>query len=232
MRIDIITCQPDLLAGPFAHSIIKRGIEKDLVEIHLHDLRDYGIGKHRRIDDYPYGGEAGMVLMVEPIVTCIEKLQQDRHYDEVIYMAPDGDLLDQPMANQLSCKTNLLILCGHYKGIDERVRSHFITQEISIGNYVLSGGELPAAVVVDSIVRLIPGVLSDVASALADSFQDGLVAPPIYTRPADFRGLQVPEILLSGHAAKIEAYKREMALQATKKRRPALFEKHDGSSSP
>lgn len=202
-------------------------MEKKRVEIHLHDLREYGIGKHRKIDDYPYGGGAGMVLMAPPIVACIEALQQERDYDEIIYMAPDGELLDQPMANRLAEQKHLLILCGHYKGIDERVRSHFITREISIGNYVLSGGELPAAVLVDTIVRLIPGVLSDIASALSDSYQKNLIAPPVYTKPADFRGLKVPDVLLSGHHAKKDAYNKEAAVARTRARRPELLSKNE-----
>ena len=223
MRIDIISCCPHLLNSPFQHSIIKRAIDKALVQIHIHDLKDHGVGKHQQIDDYPYGGGGGMVLMVAPIVNCLEKLQQARHYDEIIYLAPDGELLSQATANTLSLKRNLIIIAGHYKGIDERIRQHFITKEISIGNYVLSGGELAAAVIVDSIVRLIPNVLSNEMSALSDSFQDDLVAPPTYTRPAAFRGMKVPDILLSGHAANIDEWRHQQSLLRTKQRRPELL---------
>ena len=226
MRIDIITVAPELLESPFNHSMIKRAIDKGLAEVHLHDLRDYGLGNYRQIDDYQYGGGAGMVLMIEPIATCIEKLLAEREYDEVIYMTPDGVILNQQLANELSLKGNLIILCGHYKGVDERVREHFITKEISIGDYVLSGGELAASVLSDSIIRLIPGVLSDETSALTDSFQDNLLAPPVYTRPADYKGMKVPEILLSGHEKKIEEWRYEQSLERTKTRRPNLL---DGS---
>jgi tRNA (guanine37-N1)-methyltransferase len=225
MRIDVVTCLPSLFDGPFGHSIIKRAKEKKLVDIVIHDLYEYGVGKHNQIDDYAYGGEAGMVLMMEPIVSCLEKLQQTTRYDDIIYMSPDGEVLSQSMANGLSLQGNLLFLCGHYKGIDERIREHFVTREISIGSYVLSGGELAAAVVVDSIVRLLPGVLSDSSSALSDSFQDNLLAPPVYTRPADFRGMKVPEVLLSGHAANIVAWREEQAIKRTEERRPDLLEK-------
>ncbi len=224
MRIDIISVQPNLLASPFQHSILKRAVDKGLLEVNVHDLRSYGIGKHKQVDDYQYGGGAGMVMMLEPVVSCIEDLQKDRQYDEVIYMTPDGKTLDQSLANQLSLKENLLILCGHYKGIDERIRQHFITMEISVGDYVLSGGELAAAIVVDAIGRLIPGVLGDETSALTDSFQDNLLAPPVYTRPAEYRGWKVPDILLSGNFPKIEEWRYEQALKRTEDRRPDLLE--------
>lgn len=220
MRIDIITCLPRLLESPFADSILKRAQQKGLVTVVIHDLRDYAQNKHRSTDDYAFGGGAGMVMMIEPIDLCISKLKGERDYDEVIYMSPDGELLTQSLANQLSLKKNLIILCGHYKGVDERVRENLITREISIGNYVLSGGELAAAVVSDAIIRLIPGVLSDETSALTDSFQDGLIAPPVYTRPAEYKGWRVPEVLLSGHEAKIEQWRLEKALERTKERRP------------
>jgi tRNA (guanine37-N1)-methyltransferase len=223
MRIDIISCVPRLLDGPFSHSILQRAQNKGLVTVQVHDLRPYAINKHGQIDDYAYGPGAGMVLMAEPIVRCLEGLQAERAYDEVIYMTPDGENFSQPMANALSLQENLIILCGHYKGIDERVREHFITKEISIGDYVLSGGELAAAVVADAVIRLLPDVLSDETSALTDSFQDGLLAPPVYTRPADFRGMKVPEILLSGNDAKIEDWRFEQSLARTKARRPELY---------
>ncbi|HQU60371.1 MAG TPA: tRNA (guanosine(37)-N1)-methyltransferase TrmD, partial [Saprospiraceae bacterium] len=199
MRIDIITLHPELLESPFQHSIMKRAQEKGLLEVCVQDLRPYGLGKHLQVDDYQYGGGAGMVMMIEPLSNCIEKLQKERSYDEVIYMTPDGERLEQPLANRLSLKENLLIICGHYKGIDERIREHFVTMEISIGDYVLSGGELPAAVLVDAIGRLLPGVLNDETSALFDSFQDGLLSPPVYTRPEEFRGWKVPDVLLTGN---------------------------------
>ncbi|HEY6160758.1 MAG TPA: tRNA (guanosine(37)-N1)-methyltransferase TrmD [Bacteroidia bacterium] len=223
MRIDILTVVPGLLESPFAHSIIKRGITKGLAEVNIINLRDYTSDNYRTVDDYQYGGGAGMVMLVEPIAACIEDLKSKRKYDEVIYMSPDGELLDQPMANTLSTKQNLIILCGHYKGVDERVREHFITREISIGDYVLSGGELAAAVLCDAVIRLIPGVMSDETSALSDSFQDDLLAPPVYTRPADFRGWKVPEVLLSGHPKKIEEWRHEQSLKRTKERRPDLL---------
>jgi tRNA (guanine37-N1)-methyltransferase len=222
MRLDIITCLPRLLDSPFSDSILKRAQEKGLVTIKVHDLREYSTNKHRTTDDYAFGGGAGMVMMIEPIDRCITALKAERVYDEIIYMSPDGDLLNQSIANQLSLKENLILLCGHYKGIDERVREHLITREISIGNYVLSGGELAAAVVADSVIRLLPGVLNDETSALSDSFQDGLIAPPVYTRPAEYNGWKVPDVLLSGHKAKIEDWKQEKALERTKSRRPDL----------
>jgi tRNA (guanine37-N1)-methyltransferase len=222
MRIDIITCLPRLLESPFADSILKRAIQKGLVSVHIHDLREHAPDKHRTTDDYAFGGGAGMVMMIEPIDRCISSLKSQRAYDEVIYMSPDGELFTQPIANQLSLKHNLIILCGHYKGVDERVREHLITREISIGNYVISGGELAAAVVSDAVIRLIPGVLSDETSALTDSFQDNLIAPPVYTRPANYNGWTVPEILLSGHQAKIDQWRQEKSLERTKMRRPDL----------
>jgi len=223
MRIDIITCLPRLLDGPFDDSILKRAQEKGLVSIGIHDLRQYAVDKHQRIDDYAYGGGAGMVMMIEPIARCIRALQASQDYDEIIYMSPDGEPFRQSVANELSLKKNIMILCGHYKGVDERVRKHFITREISIGDYVLSGGELAAAVVTDAIVRLLPQVLSDETSALTDSFQDGLLAPPVYTRPAVFEGLEVPEVLRSGHAGKIEEWRFQQAQQRTRERRPDLL---------
>jgi tRNA (guanine37-N1)-methyltransferase len=225
MRIDIISVQPDLLQSPFEHSILKRAQQKGLLEVMVHDLRKYGLGKHKQVDDYQFGGGAGMVMMVEPLVNCIEDLQKERTYDEIIYLTPDGKRLEQSISNILSMKQNLLMICGHYKGIDERVREHFVTMEISIGDYVLSGGELAAAVLVDTIGRLIPGVLGDETSALFDSFQDGLLAPPVYTRPAKFRDWEVPELLTSGNFPKIEDWRHEQAMQRTKDRRPDLFEK-------
>ncbi|MBX2914348.1 MAG: tRNA (guanosine(37)-N1)-methyltransferase TrmD [Cyclobacteriaceae bacterium] len=223
MRIDIITCLPRLLESPFSDSILKRAQQKGLVTVAIHDLRDYATNKHRTTDDYAFGGGAGMVMMIEPIDNCITKLKSERGYDEIIYMSPDGEMLTQSIANQLSLKKNLILLCGHYKGVDERVREHLITREISIGNYVLSGGELAAAVVADSVIRLLPGVLNDETSALSDSFQDGLVAPPVYTRPAEYKGWKVPEVLLSGHEAKINQWKYEKSLERTKNRRPGLL---------
>jgi tRNA (guanine37-N1)-methyltransferase len=222
MRLDIITCLPRLLDSPFSDSILKRAQEKGLVTVKVHDLREYSTHKHRTTDDYAFGGGAGMVMMIEPIDRCIASLKADRTYNEIIYMSPDGELLTQSIANQMSLKENLILLCGHYKGIDERVREHLITREISIGNYVLSGGELAAAVVADSVIRLLPGVLNDETSALSDSFQDGLIAPPVYTRPAEYNGWKVPDVLLSGHQAKIEDWKQEKALERTKSRRPDL----------
>ncbi len=223
MRIDIIAVVPELLRSPFKHSIFKRAVEKGLASVHFHDLREYGLGNYKQIDDYAFGGGAGMVLMIEPIDACISSLKAERTYSEVIYLTPDGETLNQPMANYLSLQENIIILCGHYKGVDERVREHFITKEISIGDYVLSGGELAAAVLSDAIVRLIPGVLSDETSALTDSFQDNLLAPPIYTRPAEYKGWQVPEILLSGNTPLIENWREEQAYIRTEKRRPDLL---------
>lgn len=220
MRIDIITLFPEMFDGPFSHSIIKRAREKNLADIHLINLRDHTLDKHGKVDDYAFGGGAGMVLMIEPIDRCIAKLKEERVYDDVIYMSPDGQMLDQPLSNRLSLSKNLILLCGHYKGIDERVRQHLVTREISIGNYVLSGGELAAAVLCDAMIRLIPGTLSDETSALSDSFQDGLVAPPVYTRPAEYKGWKVPDVLLSGHTAAIEAWRHEESLKRTRERRP------------
>ena len=223
MRIDILTILPALLEGPFSASIMQRAQDKGLAEIHIHNIRDYSTNKHKNVDDYQYGGGAGMVMSIEPIAALITKLQAERAYDEIIYMTPDGVVLEQTHANQLSLTQNLMILCGHYKGVDERVRERFITREISIGSYVLSGGELAAAVVVDSIVRLLPGVLNDETSALTDSFQDNLLSPPVYTRPPEFDGMKVPEVLLSGDPNKIEKYREEQAYERTKARRPDLL---------
>jgi tRNA (guanine37-N1)-methyltransferase len=223
MRIDIITCLPKLLESPFGDSILKRAQEKNLVTVKVHDLREYSPNKHRTTDDYAFGGGAGMVMMIEPIDRCISSLKVKRTYDEIIYMSPDGQLFSQSLANQLSLKQNLILLCGHYKGVDERVRQHLITREISIGDYVLSGGELAAAVVADSVIRLLPGVLNDETSALSDSFQDGLIAPPVYTRPAEYNGWKVPEVLLSGHQAKIEEWKQAESIKRTQQRRPHLL---------
>jgi tRNA (guanine37-N1)-methyltransferase len=223
MRIDIISVIPNLLESPFSESIIKRAQQKGLVEIAIHNLRDYSLSKHKNVDDAPYGGGAGMVMCIEPIANCIETLRNERKYDEIIFMTPDGEMLDQSMSNQLSLHQNILILCGHYKGIDERVREHFISKEISIGSYVLSGGELAAAVLVDSIVRLIPGVLGNEMSALTDSFQDNLLSPPVYTRPEIYKTWKVPEVLLSGDFKKIDAWRMEQAIERTKARRPDLL---------
>lgn len=222
MRIDILTLFPEMFEAPFGHSIIRRAKQKGIVEIGIHQIRDFATNKHRTVDDYPYGGGAGMVMMAEPIVRCLELLQSERHYDEVIYLSPDGEMLTQGMANRLSLCKNIILLCGHYKGIDERVRTHFITKEISIGNYVLSGGEIPAMVVTDAVVRIIPGALSDETSALSDSFQDDLLSPPVYTRPADFRGLRVPDILLSGNDGEIARWRHEQSLERTRLKRPGL----------
>lgn len=227
MRIDIISVLPELLVSPFSHSIVKRAQDKSLVEIRVHDLREYGKGRYRQVDDYPFGGDAGMVLMIEPVFTLMDKLKKDRLYDEIIYMSPDGELLDQPMANRISCLENIMILCGHYKGIDHRIREHLITREISIGNYVLSGGEIPAAALVDSVVRLIPGALSDETSALSDSFQDRLLSPPVYTRPAEFNGWKVPEVLLCGNPRLIRTWQEEQSLSRTEQLRPELLD-HPG----
>lgn len=222
MKIDIITVLPELLESPFSHSILKRAREKGLLEVNVHNLRDYTTYKHGQVDDYQFGGGAGMVMMPEPLANAIESLSKDIPYDEIIYMTPDGKRFNQKIANQLSLKQNLLIICGHYKGIDDRIRQHFVTTEISIGDYVLSGGELAAAVVVDAIGRLLPGVLNDETSALMDSFQDDLLAPPVYTRPADFRNWKVPEVLLSGDPKKVEEWRHEQSLERTKQRRPDL----------
>lgn len=223
MRIDIITVLPRLLESPFNDSILKRAQDKGLVTVQVHDLREYSTNKHRTTDDYAFGGGAGMVMMIEPIDRCISNLKTQRTYDDIIYMSPDGEQLSQPLANALSLKQNLLLLCGHYKGVDERVREHLVTREISIGDYVLSGGELAAAVVADAVIRLLPGVLSDETSALTDSFQDGLIAPPVYTRPAEYNGWKVPDVLMSGHEAKIRQWREEQAVDRTKKRRPDLL---------
>jgi tRNA (guanine37-N1)-methyltransferase len=225
VRIDILTLLPELLEGPFSASIMKRAQDKKLVEIHFHNIRDYATNKHKNVDDYQYGGGAGMVMSIEPIVNVIEKLQNERTYDEVIYMTPDGVLLEQAICNDLSLKGNIILLCGHYKGIDERIREHFITKEISIGSYVLSGGEIAAAVLTDAVVRLLPGVLNDETSALTDSFQDNLLSPPVYTRPPEFRGWKVPEVLLSGNFPNIEKWREDKALERTKDRRPDLLNK-------
>ncbi|WP_420602073.1 tRNA (guanosine(37)-N1)-methyltransferase TrmD [Flagellimonas sp.] len=223
MRIDIITVLPELLSSPFEASILKRAIEKGLVEVHFHNLRDYSIGNYKQVDDYQFGGGAGMVLMIEPIDKCISKLKSEREYDEVIYMTPDGNTLNQGVANEISLKKNIIILCGHYKGVDQRVRDLFITREISIGDYVLSGGELAAAVLCDSIIRLLPGVLNDETSALTDTFQDNLLAPPVYTRPSNYKGMEVPQVLLSGDFPKIEKWREEKAMERTTERRPDLL---------
>ncbi len=224
MHIDIVTCLPKLIESPFSDSILKRAQHKGLVTVDIIDLRTYSTDKHKSVDDYAFGGGAGMVLMIEPIDRCLEDLKSKRKYDDIIYMSPDGVQLTQSVANELSLKQNLVLLCGHYKGVDERVRQHLVTREISIGDYVLSGGELAAAVVADAVIRLLPGVLSDETSALTDSFQDNLIAPPVYTRPATYKGWEVPPVLLSGHQAKIEEWKHEKALERTKNRRPELLE--------
>lgn len=225
MRIDILTLFPNMMSMFFEESILSRAQKKGIVEVVFHDLHQYSLSRYGSVDDYPYGGGAGMVMAVEPLANCIEKLQAERHYDEIIYTAPDGEMLSQGMANQLSLQENLMILCGHYKGVDERIREHFITKEISIGDYVLTGGELATAVICDSVIRLIPGVIGDEQSALGDSFQDNLVAPPEYTRPPEFRGWKVPDVLLSGNHAKIEQWRYEQAVQRTQERRPGLLEK-------
>lgn len=227
MHIDIVTVHPGLLEGPFSHSILKRAIQKNLVEINIINLRDYAANKHKSVDDYAFGGGAGMVMLIEPIDHCITDLKSKRNYDEVIYMSPDGELLNQGISNSLSLKKNIIILCGHYKGVDERVRQHLITREISVGDYVLSGGELPAAVLCDSIIRIIPGVLNDETSALSDSFQDNLLAPPVYTRPANYKGWDVPEVLLSGNESLINEWRHQQSLERTQIRRPDLS---DGNS--
>ena len=224
MRIDILSVVPELLESPLGHSIVGRAIKNSLVEIHVHNLRKYGIGPRRNVDDYSYGGDAGMVMMVEPVYRMIEELRSERSYDEVIYMSPDGERFTQPMANELSLKDNIIILCGHYKGIDHRIREHLITREISVGDYVVSGGEIPAAIVADAIVRLLPGALTDETSALSDSFQDKLLSPPVYTRPAEFNGWKVPEVLLSGNPKLIRSWQDEQALERTKLLRPELLD--------
>ena len=226
MHIDIITCLPKLIESPFSDSILKRAQAKGLVTVNIIDLRPYSTNKHHNTDDYAFGGGAGMVMMIEPIDNCISELKSKRLYDDIIYMSPDGELFNQSIANELSLKNNLILLCGHYKGVDERVREHLITREISIGDYVLSGGELAAAVIADATIRLIPGVLSDETSALSDSFQDNLLAPPVYTRPAEYKNWQVPEVLLSGHEAKIDQWRMEKSLERTQKRRPDLLKGH------
>lgn len=223
MRIDILTVVPELLESPLSHSIVGRAIKKGLVEINVHNLRKYGIGPRKNVDDYSYGGDAGMVMMVEPVFRMIEELTSERHYDEIIYMSPDGEILDQSISNELSLKENIIILCGHYKGIDHRIREHLITREISVGNYVVSGGEIPAALLADSLVRLIPGALTDETSALSDSFQDDLLSPPVYTRPAEFNGWKVPDVLLSGNPKLIRAWQDEQAIERTKALRPELL---------
>lgn len=224
MRIDILTLFPDLFTGPFSESMIRRAQEAGHAEIHLHDIREFSKDKHKRVDDYPFGGGAGMVMAIQPIADAIESLKEERQYDHIIYMSPDGQTLKQSLCNTLSLAENIIILCGHYKGIDQRIRDHYITMEVSIGDYVLTGGELAACVVVDSIVRLVPGVLSDEESALTDTFQDNLLAPPIYTRPSDYNGWKVPDILLSGHEANIEKWRMDQALERTKNLRPDLLE--------
>ncbi len=223
MRIDILTVVPELLESPLSHSIVGRAIKKGLVEIKVHNLREYGIGPRKNVDDYSYGGDAGMVMMVEPVFRMMENLKSERRYDDVIYMSPDGERLNQAISNELSLKENIIILCGHYKGIDHRIREHLITREISVGDYVVSGGEIPAALLADSIIRLIPGALTDETSALSDSFQDGLLSPPVYTRPAEFNGWRVPDILLSGDPKKIQAWQDDQALQRTQSLRPELL---------
>ena len=227
MRIDILTILPALLEGPFSDSIMKRAQEKGLAEIYIHNIRNYSSDKNKNVDDYQYGGGAGMVMSIEPIAKIIEQLKAERKYDEIIYMTPDGELLEQSISNELSIKNNIMILCGHYKGVDERVREHYITRELSIGSYVLSGGELAAAVLVDSVVRLIPGVLNNETSALTDSFQDNLLSPPVYTRPPEYNGWQVPEVLLSGDFKSIDKWREEKAIERTKKRRPDLLDSNE-----
>ncbi len=225
MRIDILTVGPELLESPLSHSIVGRAIKKGLVEIHIHNIRKYGLGPRQTVDDYCYGGDAGMVMMVEPVYKMIKELTDERHYDEIIYMSPDGEMLDQGIANELSLKENIILLCGHYKGIDHRIRENLVTREISVGDYVVSGGEIPAALLADSIIRLIPGALSDETSALSDSFQDGRLSPPVYTRPAEFNGWKVPDVLLSGNPKLIQAWQDEQALERTKALRPGLLSK-------
>ena len=224
MRIDILTVLPEMLESPLNCSILKRAQDKGLAEIKVHNLRDYTTNKHRKVDDYPFGGEAGMVMQIQPVDACISRLKEERDYDEVIFVSPDGETFDQPMANSLSLLNNIIILCGHYKGIDYRIREHFITREISIGDYVLTGGEIPAVVITDAVVRLLPGVIGDEQSALSDSFQDNLLAPPVYTRPAVYNGWSVPEVLLSGHEANIAKWRLEQSLERTKRLRPDLLD--------
>jgi tRNA (guanine37-N1)-methyltransferase len=224
MRIDILTIHPELLKSPFEHSILQRAIDKKIVEIRLHDIRSYSTDKHKKVDDYQFGGGAGMVMCIQPIADCIDQLKSERNYDAVVYMTPDGERLDQSIANNYSTFENIIILCGHYKGVDQRIREHYITNELSIGDFVLTGGELAAALFCDSIIRLIPGVISDETSALTDSFQDNLLAPPVYTRPAEYNNWKVPEILLSGNFPKIEEWRHEQAIERTKKRRPDLLD--------
>ena len=224
MRIDILTIFPGLFSGPFDHSIVKRAKEKGLAEIRIHDIREFAANKHRNVDDYAFGGGAGMVMMIQPIADCIDRLRAERTYDEIIFLTPDGILFDQPMANQLSMKENIILLCGHYKGIDERIREHYISLEVSVGTYVLSGGELPAALMTDAIIRLIPGVLNDETSALSDSFQNNLLSPPVYTRPAEYKGWKVPDVLLSGNEKEIRKWQTEKAVERTGLRRPDLLE--------
>jgi tRNA (guanine37-N1)-methyltransferase len=224
MQIDILTLFPEMFEGPFSQSILKRAKEKGIVQIHLHNIRDYASGRHKNVDDYAFGGGAGMVMMIEPVAKCIEKLKEKTVYDEIIYMSPDGELLSQKVANRISVMKNIILLCGHYKGIDECIREHLITREISVGDYVLSGGEIAAAVLTDAVVRLMPGVLNDETSALSDSFQDDLISPPVYTRPAEFRGWKVPDILLSGNEKEIVKWKHEKSLERTRQRRPGLIE--------
>lgn len=227
MRIDILTVVPELLESPLSYSIVGRAIKKGLVEIHVHNIRKHGIGPRATVDDYCYGGDAGMVMMIEPVEKMLAELRLERNYDEVIYLSPDGELLNQGISNELSLLQNIILLCGHYKGIDERIREHLVTREISVGDYVVSGGEIPAALLADSIVRLIPGALTDETSALSDSFQDGLLSPPVYTRPADYNGWKVPDVLLSGDPRLIQAWQDEQALERTKRLRPYLLEKLD-----
>jgi tRNA (guanine37-N1)-methyltransferase len=222
MQIDILTLFPQIFDGPFSQSIIKRAIERELVQIELHNIRDYSLSKHKNVDDYPFGGGAGMVMSIEPIDRCLNQLKEKVSYDEIIYMSPDGEPFTQKIANELSTKKNIAFLCGHYKGVDERVREHLVTRELSLGDFVLTGGELAAAAMVDAVVRLIPGALNDETSALSDSFQDDLISPPVYTRPAEYKGWKVPEVLLSGHQAKIDEWRHEQSLERTKERRPDL----------
>lgn len=225
MRIDILTVVPELLGSPLSHSIVGRAVKKGLVEINVHNLRKYGIGSRKNVDDYSYGGDAGMVMMIEPVFRMLEELKSERDYDEIIYLSPDGERLNQSISNELSLKENIILLCGHYKGIDHRIREHLVTREISVGDYVVSGGEIPAALLADSIIRLIPGALTDETSALSDSFQDSLLSPPVYTRPEEFNGWKVPDVLLSGNPKLIQAWQDEQALERTKLLRPELLSK-------